>query len=143
MNFVRGWTLVLGLIFLASVASASLFPFIKCTGGECQLCLASSVQGANKVCSKNYSSNPGANDPTPGIANISRELTDDLTNQLVKVKELPKEGFDVKEFYEKFTEYSCDQADREIEFIQKQIEYLHWKLSKIEKSKAAKVCSDK
>ncbi len=136
----RVWTLVLFSLFVASIASAGLFPFLKCSGGECQFCLASSAGGSNKVCSKSYRTNPGASDPTPGVGNISKELTDDLTNKLLKIKEFPEEGFDVKEFYEKYAEYSCERATQEIEFIEKQIKYLEWKLKKIQESKSKRKC---
>lgn len=138
------WTFV--LTFLPLNASAGLFPFLKCNGSEdgkgpiCQFCLASSAGGSNKVCSKPYSTSPGANDPTPGIGNISKELTDDLSNKLIKIKEFPQEGFDVKDFYKKYAEYSCDRADEELAWIKKQIEYLKWKKSQIEKSKKQKQC---
>lgn len=136
----RIWTLVVAILFLATVASANLFPFLKCSGGECQFCLASSARGANKVCSKSYSTTPTTDDPAPGVAQISQELTDDLTNKLLKIKELPQEGFDVKEFYEKFAEFSCERATQETEWIEKQIEYLQWKLKKIKETRAKRRC---
>ena len=104
MGCFRFWTIVISILFLSSTASAQIFPFMTCTESgdadavSCKFCLASSAQGSNKVCSRSYNTNPGANDPTPGFSNISKELTDDLTNKLVKIKEFPEEGFQVKDF---------------------------------------------
>ena len=128
-------------------AWAGLFPFLTCNGGDgeggkasCQFCLASSVRGSNKVCSKPYYTSPGSSDPTPGIGNISSELTDDLTNKLVEIQKFPEEGFEIKDFYKKYARFSCERADEEVAWVDKQIEYLKWKKKKIQESKNKKAC---
>lgn len=140
MRYFLAKALVLLLFLWVESSKAQIFPFLTCSGPECKFCLAGSARGSNKVCSKAYSTNPGANDPTPGFSNISRELTDDLTNKLVKLKEFPKEGFEVKDFYKKYAEYSCERGEQELAWIDKQIKYLQWKKKKIEESRASKSC---
>ena len=138
------WTFVLIVFAIPMVSHAGLFSFIKCAPEKgsmaptCKLCLSPSSGGRDSICSKTYSTNPGTNDPTPGFSNISKELTEDLTRQLARVKELPKEGFDVREFYEKYADYAPEDAEKEIEFIDNQIKFLKWKKAQILKGQSKK-----
>lgn len=165
----------MGLIFLLTFsvsAYGGLFSFMKCEGGGegeslCRFCIASSAGGSNKVCSKPYNQNlqqsgggPDVVGKSFGLKSLSEELADDFANKLIEIKKFPKENFDVKEFYEKYAEYSCERGEKEIEDIdlqvkkfeeeeknkdwqESQIKYLRWKRKKIVDAMAEKSCPKK
>ncbi|MCB0378011.1 MAG: hypothetical protein KDD33_05920 [Bdellovibrionales bacterium] len=146
---MKNLAVVFALFFMFAfppVAEAGIFPFLKCTEGSkekpgtCKLCLASSTSGANPICSQQYQYENKNGGRSPEIANIAKELTDDFSNKLVEIKELPKPGFKVEEFYKQYTKYDCDQGNSQLDFIDKQIEFLTWKRKQIAASLGQKSC---
>lgn len=165
------WALVFFVFF--SQSAEAFFSFLKCDGDDCRICLASNAGGGDKVCSKRYNRNfeyvkPEGEEESDyarpvGFRSISEDLADDMANKLIKLKQFPEENFEVKDFYKKYAEYNCEQAqdaikdiNRQIDlfetdkkskenqssmsFYQTQTKYLNWKKKKIRESMTEKKC---
>ena len=110
-------------IILIPQLSYGFFPFLRCDGlgdskvspSYCRVCFATNTGGNSRLCSK------PAFDQSPDVQLLSQSLEDDFSYNMEKLKRLPAEGFNV---FKRMERNACVDSFTELEFVEKQIEYL-------------------
>lgn len=134
--------LIVIFVILASHTTWAFFPFLRCDGlgdsnvspSYCRVCFATSSSTNSRLCSQAYFNQ------SPDVQLLTQNLEDDFGYNLNKLKRVPEEGLSALERRSE-SKNACLNTLTQLQFIERQIEFLKAQRDSLMAEMQAKSCS--